>query len=114
MGEPNDFPDHFDSFEQFYPFYLKEHRTQMCKYMHFMGTCLLVATFFGIIITGHWSQWWLLPVFGYGFAWGGHFIFEKNRPATFKAPLYSLRADFTMFYHLLKGYLAFETDAELR
>ena len=121
MGEPlkpapteRRFPSHFETFEQFYPFYLKEHRNQMCKFMHFMGTCLLLATTVGIVLTGHWNQVWLLPVFGYGFAWVGHFAFEKNKPATFRYPLFSLQGDFLMFYHLLTGRLSFETDAELQ
>jgi hypothetical protein len=110
---PFAFPDHFDSFEEFYPYYLNEHRNRMCKFLHFLGTCLLLTTFVGILLTGHWSQLWLLPVFGYGFAWLGHFGFEKNRPASFKFPAYSLRGDFQMFYDLLTGRLSFETNAEL-
>ncbi|MNP67550.1 hypothetical protein D3C76_1633970 [compost metagenome] len=52
------------------------------------------------------GKWWLLlaaPVFGYGFAWVGHFFFEKNRPATFTYPLYSLMGDFVMFRDILLG-----------
>jgi hypothetical protein len=48
---------------------------------------------------------WLLPVIGYGFAWVGHFIIEKNRPATFKHPLWSLMGDFKMFYLMCSGKL---------
>jgi hypothetical protein len=44
-----------------------------------------------------------LPVIGYGFAWIGHWVFEKNRPATFKAPLYSLWGDFVMWKDMLVG-----------
>jgi hypothetical protein len=106
-------PKSFASFEEFYPFYLDEHRNQMCKFLHFMGTCLLIATLVGIILTWRWHQFWLIPLFGYGFAWVGHFKFEKNRPTSFKWPLYSLRADFVMFYHLVTGRLGFETNAKL-
>lgn len=47
------------------------------------------------------------PLSGYGFAWVGHFVFEKNRPATFKYPLYSLRGDFVMYWELLTGKISF-------
>ena len=113
MADPVKFPDHFNSFEEFYPFYLHEHRNQTCKFLHFMGTCLLLATFVGIVLTQRWQQLWLIPFFGYGFAWVGHFGFEKNRPASFKWPLYSLRGDFVMFYHLATGRLSFEANAVL-
>lgn len=102
------------SFEEFYPFYLREHSNRMCKIMHFTGTLFVVAILVNAVATGSLYQLWFLPVFGYGFAWIGHFVFEKNRPATFKAPFYSLRGDFTMFWHLLTGRLAFETNAPLK
>jgi hypothetical protein len=66
-----------------------------------------VLSFLGIVGTESWSLLWVLPVFGYGFAWTGHFFFEKNRPATFRHPLYSLMGDFRMFYQILTGRLAF-------
>jgi hypothetical protein len=108
------FPDRFETFADFYPYYLNEHRTRACKVMHFIGTSLLLSTLLGILLTGHWTQLWLLPVFGYGFAWIGHFGFEKNKPASFRFPAYSLRGDFTMFYDLLTGRLDFDTNAELK
>ena len=43
----------------------------------------------------------LIPLVAYGFAWIGHFFFEKNKPATFQYPLYSLGSDFVMFWHML-------------
>ncbi|MNE19968.1 hypothetical protein D3C80_1130690 [compost metagenome] len=48
-----------------------------------------------------------LPFAGYGFAWVGHFFFEKNRPATFKHPLYSLIGDFAMYRDMLRGKVSF-------
>jgi hypothetical protein len=57
------------------------------------------------IATGRWLWLLALPLFGYGFAWLGHFAFERNRPATFKHPLYSLAGDFVMFRDMLTGRL---------
>ncbi len=91
----------YKSFKEFYPFYLTEHQDPICQELHFTGTLtLLILLFVAILI----QKWWLLaliPVVGYGFAWVGHFFFEKNRPATFTYPLWSLGSDFVMFYHIL-------------
>jgi hypothetical protein len=51
-----------------------------------------------------------IPFVGYGFAWVGHFFFEKNKPATFKYPMYSLASDFLLFYDLLTGKEKFNTS----
>jgi hypothetical protein len=62
---------------------------------------VILALILGIV---H-SPWWfaLMPVLGYGFAWVGHMVFEKNRPATFKYPLYSFIGDWVMFFDMLRG-----------
>lgn len=73
--------------------------------MHFAGTFLVIATFLMALASGRWVLLWLLPLFGYGFAWLGHLIFEKNRPATFSHPFYSLLGDFVMFGQILRGRL---------
>lgn len=96
-------PGEFASFRDFYPYYLSEHRNRTCRRLHFAGTLLVVVTFLVALVTARWALLWLLPVFGYGFAWAGHFVFEKNRPATFRHPLYSLAGDFVMFRDLLTG-----------
>jgi hypothetical protein len=91
----------FQSFAEFYPYYLQEHGNPTCRRLHFFGT-LFVLTIVAAVIAGA-SSWWLLalPVVGYGFAWVGHYVFEKNRPATFKYPFYSLAGDFVMFKDIL-------------
>ncbi len=99
--------ERFPSFATFYPFYLTEHRNPTCRRLHFAGTFLVLLTLLAIAGTQSWSLLWLLPVIGYGFAWIGHYFFEKNRPATFQYPLYSLMGDFRMFYEILTGRLAF-------
>ena len=90
----------FSSFKEFYPFYLSEHADPVCRRLHFIGTGLLLVP---IMLAFFYNGWFLLmiPIIGYGFAWAGHYFFEKNKPATFKHPLYSLLGDFVMFYHIL-------------
>ncbi|WP_109126104.1 DUF962 domain-containing protein [Dyella sp. C11] len=93
----------YTSFHDFYPFYLNEHSDVKCRRMHFAGSTLVLAVVVLAIVTG--NAWWLLlvPVAGYGFAWIGHFVFEKNRPATFTHPLYSLMGDWVMYWDILRG-----------
>lgn len=95
----------FQSFSDFYPFYLSEHANPTCRRLHFAGSLCVLAILFAALATGH--TWWLLamPVAGYGFAWVGHFVFEKNRPASFSHPLYSFMGDWVMFAQLASGRL---------
>ncbi|UZE19519.1 DUF962 domain-containing protein [Pseudomonas sp. B21-054] len=97
----------FNTFAEFYPYYLSEHSNSTCRRLHFVGTSLLMLIFLLAFVAGTW--WWLLalPVAGYGFAWAGHFFFEKNRPATFQYPFYSLLGDFVMYRDMLLGKVAF-------
>ncbi len=94
----------FRSFREFYPYYLSEHANRYCRQLHFVGTCLIVLVLI-LIVAGILTPWWLLsvPLIGYGFAWIGHFVFEKNRPATFKYPFYSLAGDWVMWWDILRG-----------
>ncbi len=93
----------FSSFREFYPFYLGEHRNRVCRRLHFVGSLCVLAIIAVAITTGRPAWLWLAPVAGYGFAWVGHFVFEKNRPATFRHPLYSLAGDWVMFFDVLRG-----------
>ena len=97
----------FNSFAEFYPFYLGEHADRRTRRIHFIGSLLVLACFAAAVATG--NGWWLaaMPPCGYGFAWIGHFVFEKNRPATFQHPLYSLMGDWVMFWEILTGRIAF-------
>jgi len=97
----------FSSFKQFYPYYLKEHGNQTCRRLHFLGSSLVLLVIVFVLVTFKFSYLWLLPVIGYGFAWVGHFFFEKNRPATFKHPFYSLWGDWVMFKDILIGKIKF-------
>ena len=93
----------FASFREFYPFYLSEHGDVRCRRLHFAGTTLVIATAVFALVSGQLLALCLIPVFGYGFAWVGHFFFEHNRPATFKAPFYSLLGDFVMYQQIVTG-----------
>lgn len=97
----------FDSFEAFYPYYLSEHSNRQCRRLHFVGTGSGIALLIAALVT---HTWWLLalvPVVGYGGAWLGHFVFERNEPAAFKNPWWSLRGDFLMFGQMLTGRIPF-------
>ena len=97
----------FSSFREFYPFYLGEHSNRTSRRLHFIGSCGVLALVLGTMMTGQLR--WLLAalVCGYGFAWIGHFFFEKNRPATFKHPIYSFMGDWVMFKDILSGRIPF-------
>ncbi|MGB3461607.1 DUF962 domain-containing protein [Rhodanobacter lindaniclasticus] len=97
----------FRNFAEFYPFYLGEHANRSCRRMHFIGSTLVLAALALALVTGQWRWLWLMPVAGYGFAWLGHYVFEKNRPATFKHPLYSLAGDWVMYAQMLRGKIRF-------
>ena len=100
-------PKRFGSFAEFYPYYLEEHSDRSCRRLHFIGTALVILTLMVAVGSDRYALLWLLPVLGYGFAWAGHFFFEKNRPATFTYPLYSLIGDFVMFRDMLVGRIRF-------
>ena len=93
----------FASFAEFYPYYLGEHRNAACRRIHVVGSALVLVVIAAALLGGR--PWLLLlaPVVGYGFAWIGHFAFEKNRPATFTHPLYSLMGDWVMLAEIVTG-----------
>lgn len=93
----------FARFRDFYPFYLGEHRDRRCRWLHFAGSWLVIACCVSAVVFR--NAWWFVaaPMSGYGCAWIGHFVFEKNRPATFRHPLYSLMGDWVMFADILRG-----------
>lgn len=93
----------YNSLSEFYPYYLSEHMNPICRKLHFIGTALLFLILGYAMFTGKLIYLLLIPVVGYGFAWVGHFFFEKNKPATFKYPIYSLASDFILFFDLLRG-----------
>jgi hypothetical protein len=93
----------FTTFREFYPYYLSEHRNRVCRRLHFAGSTLVLLVVLVAIASGDARWLWLAPLAGYGFAWVGHFMFEKNRPATFRHPLYSLAGDWVMYWQIVRG-----------
>ncbi|MFT5235825.1 MAG: hypothetical protein ACI8SK_000038 [Shewanella sp.] len=85
------------TFKAFYPFYLSQHQNTICRRLHYIGSLFILVILIETLVTHNWIQLLLLPLVGYGFAWVGHFIFEKNKPATFQYPLYSFLGDWLMF-----------------
>jgi hypothetical protein len=92
----------YTSFADFYPFYVSEHANRTSRRLHVIGTGLVICCASAALLW-NWRLLIALPFIGYGFAWIGHFFFEKNRPATFQYPLYSLMGDFRLFFDVISG-----------
>ena len=94
-------------FRDFYPYYLSEHSNPTCRRLHFLGSTLALVFFVTAIATR--NAWWVLAALfaAYGCAWIGHFVFEKNRPATFTYPFYSFAGDWVMYVDMLRGKVRF-------
>ncbi|MDP4077302.1 Mpo1-like protein [Acidovorax sp. A1169] len=100
-------PRALKSFAEFYPFYLTEHSNRTCRRLHFVGSTLSLVCLASALALQ--QPWFLLLglLCGYGFAWVGHFGFEKNKPASFKRPLYSFMGDWAMYRDIWLGRVAF-------
>ena len=101
--EPAAPAERFRSFQEFWPYYVREHRVPMCRWLHFVGTTLAVLVIVLSVASGRYAWLATVPVVGYGFAWIGHFFIERNRPATFQYPLWSFLGDLKMWWLMLSG-----------
>lgn len=95
----------YQTFNEFYPFYLSQHSKPTTRALHYVGSILVVITLVISLISKDYGLLFLLPLLGYGFAWVGHFFIEKNKPATFTYPWYSFLADWVMLKDFLTGQL---------
>ena len=91
----------FQTFAEFYPFYLGEHANRVSRRLHFVGTSIALLLLVAALLT---QAWWLVAVGlvqGYALAWVGHFFFEHNKPATFKYPRFSLMGDWHLWWEIV-------------
>ena len=104
-GNPATMARKYRSFAEFWPFYLREHSRPGTRALHYIGTTLVVVLAIAALVTGQWLLLAAMPLAGYVFAWISHFAYERNRPATFTYPLWSLAADFRMWLYWITGRL---------
>ncbi|MGB7291182.1 MAG: DUF962 domain-containing protein [Thermodesulfobacteriota bacterium] len=97
----------FKNFSEFYPYYFREHSDPMNRRLHFFGCLAVILGIVYSLLAQVWLALILVPPVGYGFAWIGHLFIEKNKPATFKYPFYSLLGDWKMFLDIITGKIKF-------
>ncbi len=102
-----------NSFKDFYPFYLKQHSNKTCRLLHVIGTTFVFALAITAMYHNNHKLWILVPIAGYFFAWVGHYFFEKNKPATFKYPFWSLLSDFKMYFEILSGKTSLDASKDI-
>ena len=100
----------FRRYRAFWPYYVSEHSRPGTRRMHFIGTTGSVAL---VVVAGVLGEPLLLIaalVCGYFFAWLSHLLIERNRPATFTYPLFSLAGDFHMWALMWQGRMDAEVE----
>ncbi|MBK8813084.1 MAG: DUF962 domain-containing protein [Acidobacteria bacterium] len=98
------------NYSEFWDFYVGEHRDPVNRLLHFIGTTLAMVLLVWFIATGRYLLLPVVLVAGYGFAWVGHFFVEKNKPASFKYPLWSFISDYKMVFYMLTGKMNREVE----
>jgi hypothetical protein len=100
-------PPAFKTFAEFYPYYLGEHSNRTSRRLHFLGSSLVLVCIVMLLTSGRMHYLLYALLCGYGFAWIGHFFFERNKPATFKHPVYSFIGDWAMYRDIWLGRIEF-------
>ncbi len=95
----------FQTFREFFPYYLREHSKSSCRAWHYVGSLLALGCLGAFLVTFNWLFLLAAPIGGYGFAWASHALIEKNRPATFTYPGWSLMGDYYMLFLWVTGRL---------
>ncbi len=98
------------TYAEFWDFYVAEHSEPLTRLLHFVGTTLSLVIIMWIFRTGNLLYIPLCFVVGYGFAWFSHFVIEKNKPASFKYPLWSFISDYKMMFFMLIGKMNAEVE----
>jgi len=98
------------TYAEFWDFYVQEHSQPLTRLFHFVGTSLSLVLLIWFVKNGTYFYLPLCLVVGYGFAWFSHFVIEKNKPATFKYPLWSFISDYKMMFYMLIGKMNGEVD----
>lgn len=102
--------ENINNYAEFWDFYVREHSQPLTRYLHFVGTSLGLVLLVWIVRSGSWLYFPLCFVTGYAFAWFSHFFVEKNKPATFKYPLWSFVSDYKMMFYMLTGKMNREVE----
>ena len=101
-------PQQFESFEDFWPYYVSQHQDPTCRMLHFAGTTLAFACIAASPVAPPLLA--AAPVVGYGLSWIGHFYFEKNKPASFDHWRWSFRGDLRMWKKIVTGQMQAELE----
>jgi hypothetical protein len=102
------------TYPEFWDFYIREHSRPATRLLHFVGTSLGLLLLVWFVASGRWYYFPLFLIVGYAFAWFAHFVVEKNRPATFRHPLWSFISDFKMMWYMLIGRMGGEVERVMR
>ena len=102
------------TYREFWDFYIREHSRPATRLLHFVGTSLGLLLLVWFVASGRWYYFPLFLIVGYAFAWFAHFVVEKNRPATFRHPLWSFISDFKMMWYMLIGRMGGEVERVMR
>ena len=102
----------FKTLNEFYPFYLSEHRNFGNRVLHFIGTGLIVLAILAAILFHELRFILIAPFIGYAFAWAGHYFFEKNKPAALRYPAFNIAGNFIFFWEILTGNRTFNANKD--